>query len=185
MSIKDDIKVTDSTRFLLRGIELLKPELIPYGFINAFVDDKDHDPHYEDCVYVLFKPPSLVEFEFFVESEKIRTHLFIEDYDYPNGYVVMVYKFPSKYMEDYRKFLVGKYSKFSKVYKDLFPTEKSGLTSKNIPYKEPSFYAHIFNKSDKMRDYWENRLGVELDADSEYWSSPTLSRETINIKDYE
>lgn len=185
MSIKEEKIVTDSTRFLLRGLDLLKTDLTPYGFINAFLDDTDHEPHYEGCVYLLFKPKDLTELEFFVEAQKLSENEIVEEYDHPRGYVVIVYKFPDKYLEDYRLFLQGKYSKFSDDYKGLFPMEKSGLSSKKIPTKDPTFFDLIFNRREKMRDFWEERLDVTLDPDSEYWSSPTLANETINIKNYE
>jgi hypothetical protein len=188
MSIKEkqDKTVTDSTRFLLRGVGLLKPELAQYGFINAYIDDVDHEPHYKDCLYLLFKPVDIQALEFFIEEQREeRTPRLVEEYDHPGGYVVIVYKFPAKYMEDYRLFLEGKYSKFSDDYKGLFPMERTGMTKKNIPTKEPSFYDLIFNRRDEMRNVLEEKLDVILDPGSEYWSSPTLSHETINIKNYD
>lgn len=187
MSIKEgqDQKRTDSTRFLLRGLGILPNAIDNYGFLNAFLDDIDHETHYENCVYLLFKPKELSLFEWFVEEEKSRTNLLVEEYDYPNGFVVLVYKFPAEYMENYRLFKEGKYSKFTEKYKKLFPMEKSGISSKNIPVKEPSFYYHIFKKSDTMKAYWENKLGVILDEDSEYWSIPNMQKETLNINKYE
>lgn len=187
MSINEgqDHRITDTTRFLLRGLGLFKLELSQYGFINAFLDDIEHEHHYENSVYLLFKPSELSVFEWFVDGEKARTHLVIEEYDYPNGYIVLVYKFPAEYMDDYRLFLQGKYSKFSQKYKDLFPLTNKTTSSRNLTKEEPSFYSHIFTRSEKMRDYWEGKLAVILAPDAEYWSSPTLSKEVLNIKDYE
>lgn len=186
MSIKEgqDNRVTDTTRFLLRGLGLFKSELSQYNFINAFLDDIEHEHHYENSVYLLFKPVDLTLFEWFVEGEKARTHLLIEEYDYPEGYIVLVYKFPAEYMDDYRLFLEGKYSKFSSKYKGLFPFENK-TTNNKLTKTEPSFYSHVFNRSERMRDYWEGKLAVVLAPDAEYWSSPTMSKEILNIKDYE
>lgn len=187
MNTKDEqgFRVTDTTRFLLRGLSLYKKDLEGYGFLNAYLDDADHEHHYENSVYLLFKPRDLGIFEWYVEGEKARTHLLMEEYDYPNGYVVLVYKFPAEYMEDYREFLEGAYSKFSEKYKSQFPMIREGKTSKGIPFKEPSFYAHIFKRSDKMRDYWEMKLDVILDPRSEYWDKPDKEKETLHIQDYE
>lgn len=181
----DEPKITDTTRFLVRGLNLLRDDLLKYGFVNAFLDDNDHEHHYQDSLYLLFKPEEISEFEWFVESEKLRTHLFIDEYDYPKGYIVLVYKFPSEYMQEYRAFKKGEYSKFSNNYKELFPTIKEGNTKRGIPYKTPSFYQHIFTKSKKMREYWEGVLDVELDVNSELWNIPNPITETLNIKNYE
>lgn len=187
MSIKEgqDQRITDSTRFLLRGVNLLKPELMQYGFINAFLDDATHEHHYENSIYLLFQPPDLGIFEWFVQGEKIRTHLLMEEYDYPKGFVVLVYKFPAEYMDDYRLFLKGKYSSFSDKYKSLFPMEKKGTTNKGLPYTEPSFFSHIFTKSKEMREFWERRVGQELEEKSDVWSIPNIVKETLNIKNYD
>lgn len=180
-----ETKITDTTRFLVRGLDLFKDDLVKYGFVNAFLDDSDHEHHYQDSLYLLFKPEEMSEFEWFVENEKVRTHLFIEEYDYPKGYIVLVYKFPAEYMQEYRAFKKGKYSKFGSKYKDLFPTIKEGTTKRGIPFKTPSFYQHIFSRSKKMREYWEGLLDVELDANSELWNIPDSQVETLNIKNYE
>lgn len=183
MSIKEgnDQKVTDSTRFLVRGLGLTRTTLKKQGFINAYIDDVIHEPHYVRSVYLLFKPEDLGLFEEFLQAQRMESGLIAEDYDYPEGYVVVVYNFPALYWRDYTLFLEGKYSKFSKGFKSLFPKEKSGVTRQGIPYKEPSFYAHIFDKSEVMRRYWEERFEVIFDDDQEYWNIPDLSRETLNI----
>lgn len=185
MSTKETMKTTNTTRFLLRGLSLFKAELKQYGFINAFLDDKDHEHHYANSVYLLFQPHDLGTFEWFVESEKMRTHLFLEEYDYPKGYIILVYKFPADYMEDYRLFLRGKYSEFTEKYKELFPKENEGKTSKGLPFKEPSFYVHVFSKSNDLRKFWEDKLDVNLEPNVEVWEVPSIERETLNIKDYE
>lgn len=187
MTIKEgqDHRITDSTRFLLKGISLSKPQLVPHGFINAFIDDFTHEHHYENSVYLLFRPTDLAAFEWFVEGEKMRTLLLIEEYDYPKGFVVLVYKFPAEYMDDYRLFLKGKYSEFSEKYKALFPMERKGTTSKGLPYVEPTFFSHVFSKSKEMREFWEKRIGQTLEGNIDVWSIPDIHKETINIKDYD
>lgn len=187
MSIKEgqDIRITNTTRFLLRGLNLFKEELMKYGFVNAFLDDVSHEHHYENSVYLLFKPEDLSAFEWLVESEKLRTHLLVDEYDYPGGYIVLVYKFPAEFMDEYRLFLDGKYSKFREKYISLFPMEKKVPNKRGIPVAQPSFYHHVFKRTDTMREYWENKLDATLTEDSEYWSIPSVEQETLNIKNYE
>lgn len=180
MSIKEQ-KKTESTRFLVRGLGLGRVQLDKHGFINAYIDDVLHEPHYQRSVYLLFKPAELEGLEEFIGEQKFQTALLVEDYDYPRGYVVMVYNFPALYWKDYALFLKGAYSKFSEGYKSLFPKEKNGETKKGVPYTQPSFAAHVFNKSEVMRKYWEEKLDSYLGDDSEVWSAPNINKETLNI----
>lgn len=184
MRSKED-RTTDTTRFLVRGLNLERRSLEKQGFINAFIDDATHEPHHVRSVYLLFKPKSLEVFEEFVQEQRFQTALLVEDYDYPGGYVVIVYNFPALYWSDYQHFLKGEYSKFSKGYKSLFPKERKRESSKGIPYTEPSFYAHVFGRTQEMKDYWEEKLSVYLSDDSEYWSIIDKNKETLNIKNYE
>lgn len=179
-----DHRITNTTRFLLRGLSLFKKDLDGYGFLNAYLDDADHEHHYENSVYLLFKPTDMGAFEWFVDSEKIRTPLFLEEYDYPKGYIVLVYKFPAEYMEEYRLFLKGKYSKFRDKYKELFPMTTEAKTNKGITYNKQTFYSHIFSRSKEMREYWENKLDATLEDDAEFWDKPNREKETLHIQQY-
>src|SRR5581483_8940044 len=143
-----EVKKTCTTIFLLPGIGLKRMNLLKHGFISSYIDDKNHDIHYKNSVYVLYKPEQIEEFQKFLQSEYRRTPLLIDDYDYPGGYVVTVYKFPDEFMKEYNLFLEGKYSKFSKKYIDLFPVRvevfdpKAGVTKEKF-----SLQYHIFERT--------------------------------------
>lgn len=181
-----EVKRTCSTIFLLPGIGLKRQSILKHGFVSAYMDDVNHDVHYENSVYVLYKPEQIEEFQKFLSSEYKRTPLLVEDYDYPGGYVVTVYKFPKEFMEEYDLFLKGKYSKFSKKYMDLFPVRidthdpETGMTKMKY-----SLQYHILNRSDAMKRYWEEKLGMEgeLPEDLEYWKIPDKKEETLNINE--
>lgn len=183
MGIKQsqDKKKTDTSRFLVRGIGLETDKLEMYGYLNAYLDDKNHDPHYEDSIYLLFQPKDLALLERFFREQRARTHLLIEEYDYPEGYTVGVYKFPAEYMREYRLFKVGRYSQFSDKYVSLFPMIVKETSQRGIPIEIPSFYDHVFHKTESMREFWEQRLDTTLDKDSENWSIPNLEKETLDI----
>lgn len=189
MSFKE--LVNASTMFLLRGLGLNVDILGKYGFISAFVDDIDHDIKYERGVYLLFKPKIVDELQRFVLSEYSRSegfsHGLKEDYDYLGGYVVLAYVFPNKYREDYEKFLMGEYSKFSPVYKKLFPQEVT-VQIDGRPTRTYDLTYHIFEKSKGLRDNLSIKVfgsqvddnGDEvpiglLDPETELWSSPDLT----------
>lgn len=164
-----------TTIFLLPGIGHHRQELLQYGFISAYLDDIEHEVHHEDCIYTLFKPDNMILFQEFLKVE-YRSSPVVEDYDYEGGYIVVVYKFPDKFMTEYNLCLEGKYSKFSSEYKKLFPdkikTEK-GMTN--------SLQHRIFNRTEDIKKYWEKKIGEKLPADMELWSSPDMSKEVLDI----
>jgi len=180
-----EVKKTCTTIFLLPGIGLKRQNLLKHGFISAYIDDKNHDVHYDTSIYLLYKPEQVEEFQKFLTSEYKRTPLLVEDYDYPGGYVVTVYKFPAEFLEEYDLFLKGKYSKFRKKYVDLFPMKVEVFNERTHMYSERySLQYHIFERTDAIRKYWEERLGYkdgELPTDLEYWSIPEKEKETLDI----
>lgn len=180
-------KKTCSTIFLLPGIGLKRQSLLKQGFVSAYIDDATHDVHYENAVYLLYKPAQIEEFQTFLQAEYKRTPLLVEDYDYPGGYVVTVYKFPEDFLREYDLFLRGKYSKFRKKYIDLFPTRVEVYDSKTNSVKDKfSLQYHIFNRTNALRKFWEEKLGYEdngLPEDLEYWSIPDVKKETLNINE--
>lgn len=186
-------KKTCATIFLLPGIGLKRQELMKRGFISAYIDDELHDVHYERAVYLLYKPQQIEEFQKFLEEEYKRTPLLVEDYDYQGGYVVTVYKFPEEFIKEYDLFLKGKYSKFRKKYVELFPTRVKVYDNSSDTVKEKlSLQYHIFNRTNALRKFWEEKLGYgphsigdhqELPEDLEYWSMPNIIKETLNINE--
>lgn len=180
-----EVRKTCSTIFLLPGVGLKRQNLLRHGFISAYIDDKNHDVHYDTSIYLLYKPEQISEFQKFMTSEYKRTPLLVEDYDYPGGYVVTVYKFPSEFLSEYELFLQGKYSKFSKKYIDLFPSRIEVYDPiDNLNKEKYSLQYHVFGRTAAIRKYWEEVLGYkpgELPDDLEYWSIPEKEKETLDI----
>lgn len=173
-----------TTKFLLPGIGLYWRDLLKYGFISAYIDDVNHSIHYIDSVYILYRPPDPETMELlqkFLLKEQNRYVGFIEDYDYSGGNVVCVYKFPTKFKNEFRLFLEGKYSKFSKEYIDLFPQETKVISEDGIRRSEYSLYYHVFGRTQSIKDYWEEKIGESLPEDAEMWSMPDIKNETLDI----
>ena len=71
--------------------------------------------------YSISSDPSKMEKDFerfreFLEKEYETNHSLIDDYDYEDGFVVLVYKLPSKHHKDYQLIRAGKYSETSKEF---------------------------------------------------------------------
>lgn len=194
MSFKE--LVNASTMFLLRGLGLHVDILNKYGFISAYVDDVNHDIKYERSVFLLFRPAEIAELNAFIAKEYKRTEFVKEDYDYEGGFVVVAYSFPEKFAEDYNKFLMGEYSKFSDEYKKLFPINVTIIDEKGKKKQTYDLTYHIFQKSLGLRERQsiivygshEDENGNEvpnemLDPDTELWGSPYLtSKDLLDIE---
>lgn len=165
-------------------LKVPKDALKGNGFINAYIKDDTSENEYKDSVYLLFKPTDLDKFREFLDSEYDRTKSVIEDYDYQDGFVVVVYQLNEKFKEDFKLIKQGRYSKTSKDFQKMFP--KIIKIFKNGLFKdEISLQYRIFNKSDDLVEFWENRLGVNMKLtigdDFEVWDGWEQEKEILKI----
>ena len=168
------------TLFMVKTLEIGKERLEKNGFINAYCKDASQDFHYEDCVYLLFKPTDMDRFAFFLDQEKERTDAIVDDYDYEGGYVVVVYQLDPELKPDFDLIRQGQYSKTSRRFQELFP--KVTKIVKNGKYRdEISLQYRIFNKTQDLVTFWEEKLGVRFSPDQEVWEGFHEERETLNI----
>ncbi len=171
-------------------LKVPKDALRGNGFINAYIKDNRKEDDYKDSIYLLFKPTDIDKFREFLDSEYERTKTVIEDYDYEDGYVVVVYQLDKKYNKDFKLIKEGKYSKTSANFQKLFPKVikivKNGLNRDEI-----SLQYRIFNKSEDLIEFWEEKLGINLKItvgnDFEVWEGWDDSNEILelnNIKEH-
>jgi hypothetical protein len=179
-----EIKKTITSIFMVPTLKVPKDALKSNGFINAYIKDADKDVQYEDSIYLLFKPENLDKFREFLDSEYERTKAVIEDYDYEDGYVVVVYQLNKKYKKDFMLVKEGKYSKTSDEFQKLFPKIvkifRNGLNKDEI-----SLQYRIFNKNEDLVEFWEEKLGIHLQSvigkDFEVWEGWDEIKEVLEI----
>jgi hypothetical protein len=142
--------------------------LIDNGFVNGYIKDGKRDIQYENAVYLLFKPTDLDKFREFLDGQYEKTKSIIDDYDYEDGYVVVVYEINPRLKNDVELVKQGKYSQTSKKFQDIFPKvvkiRKNGLSRDEI-----SLQFRVFNKTEDLVQFWEDKLGVDLPEDVEVW----------------
>ena len=179
-------KHTITSIFIVPTLSIGKEKLIDNGFVNGYIKDGMRDTQYENAVYILFKPKNLDKFRGFLDAEYERTKSIIDDYDYEDGYVVVVYEINSKLKNDIELIKQGKYSKTSPAFQGIFPKvvkiKKNGLQKDEI-----SLQYIVFNKTDDLVQFWEDKLGIELPEDLEVWHGFFEEFETldlIKIKEY-
>jgi hypothetical protein len=174
-------KVNNAKRFFLRGLGLIpkkeslnKCGLTQLGLVDVYLKDDNHETNILHPLYLLFKPKEMGLFNMFVENSYLEGDL-KEDYDYPDGYVMLLYEFPKEFKKDYETIVKGEYSKVSTKYKNLFPEED--------PDGTPILAYQIFTKGDLIiekrmeelnLDYWED--------DWELWEKIDIQKETFNYE---
>jgi hypothetical protein len=175
-----DVKKTITSVFIVPTLGVSRENLTNNGFINGYIQDSRKDIQYEYCIYLLFKPEKLSLFREFLDEEYERTKSVIDDYDYEDGYVVIVYQLDKKFKKDIGLVKEGRYSKTSKEFQELFPkvvkVKRNGLHKDEI-----SLQYRVFNKTEDLKKYWEDKLAVEFDDDMEVWEGFIFDNEILNL----
>jgi hypothetical protein len=175
-----EIKKTITSIFIVPILKINKDDLKNNGYSNGYVEDGRKDVQYENSLYLLFKPENLDRFRTFLDNEYERTKNIIDDYDYENGYVVIVYKIDDKFKKDVELIKEGKYSKTSKVFQEMFPKtikiQRNGLSRDEI-----SLQYRVFNKTPDLIEFWEKKLNVTFDDAQELWEMFVKEEEILNL----
>lgn len=173
-------KHTITSIFIVPTLSIDKGKLLDNGFINAYIKDAKKDVQYENAVYLLFKPEDLDKFRDFLDGEYERTKSIVDDYDYEDGYVVVVYELNPRLKDDIELIKQGKYSKTSKKFQEIFPKivkiKKTGLQRDEV-----SLQFRVFNKTEDLVQFWEDKLGIELPDDLEVWHGFFEDFETLDL----
>jgi hypothetical protein len=167
-----EIKKNITSIFMVPTLKVPKDALRSNGFINAYIKDNRREDQYKESIYLLFKPENLDKFREFLDSEYERTKAVIEDYDYEDGYVVVVYQLNDKYKKDFNLIKQGKYSKTSEEFQKMFPKVVK-IVKNNLHRDEVSLQYRIFTKAEDLVNFWEEKLGIDFKSivgeDYEVW----------------
>jgi hypothetical protein len=175
-----DIKKNITTIFMVPTLNIDKDCLKNNNLINGYIQDVRRDVQYEDCVYLLFKPNNLDYFKEFLENEYDRAKGIVEDYDYENGLVVIVYKLDPKFKKDFALVKQGLYSKTSIEFQKLFPRIVK-LIKNGLSRDEISLQYRVFNKTEDLKQYWEEKIGIQFDENMEVWTGFDEDNEILNV----
>lgn len=175
-----EVKKTITSIFMVPTLKIDRKKLATNGFINAYSKDVKQEVEYKDAIYILFKPNDLDIFRSFLVEEYERTDQVIEDYDYPDGYVVVIYKLDSKFKKDFELVRLGKYSLTSIRFQEIFPKTVT-IIKNRMPREEISLQYRIFNRTEDLIAFWEERLAVEFADDQEVWHGFDKDKEVLDI----
>lgn len=175
-----EVKKTITSIFFVPTLSIGRDKLISNGFVNAYIKDVRREVQYKDCIYLLFRPNDLDMFREFLDEEYERTKSIIDDYDYEDGFIVVVYQLNMKLERDFKLVKQGKYSRTSPKFQSIFPKivkiKKNGLHKDEI-----SLQYRIFNKTEDLKKYWEDKIGVEFDDHMEVWGGWDEETETLDL----
>ena len=141
-------------------------------FMNCFISVPDNDT----CISLLYRwssDPLFIKFEKALSTFKY----FRKRYDPSPDYVMFVFDIPKQYIKDFDRFINGKYSELSKLYKinilDFHNLEINGEVGQ------------ILFKSPKRKKILEKKIGAILNHDSELLSIIDKDKEeTFNFETY-
>jgi hypothetical protein len=175
-----NIKRTITSIFIVPTLKINRDDLKENGYLDGYMSDARRDVQYENAVYLLFKPDNLDRFRDFLEKEYDRTKQLIDDYDYEDGFVVVVYTLDKKWKKDFALVREGLYSQTSKEFQELFPKVLK-IMKNNLHRDEISLQHRIFRRSDDLRAYWENKIDISFDENMEVWDGFDIENETLDL----
>lgn len=174
------VRKTIATIFMVPTLKIKRESLIDNGFINGYLSDARRDVQHKNAVYLLFKPTNLDKFREFLDNEYERTSYILDDYDYEDGYVVVVYQLNPMWKEDFMLIREGLYSRTSDEFQKVFP-KVIKITKNGLHKDEISLQYRIFKKTEDLKQYWEDRIDIVFTDDMEVWDGFDFTRETLNL----
>lgn len=176
------------TKFIFQdNFEALKKT----GYVDAFVNDPDitsilNLQENQRLLFLLFRGKKLTieDLKKIIPSLATIPAEVVFSYELVNNYSMVVIDFPEKYILDYDHVVKGNYSKLSEGFQNRFPVIREVLNDKKQRVaKEYSLYYHIFNKTEWLKEFWLNKLGLyELDEKVELWEKPEEKDLIFNVK---
>jgi hypothetical protein len=157
-----------------------RDKLIENGYINGYMSDLRRDVQHRNVVHLLFKPTNLDKFREFLDNEYERTTYMVDDYDYEDGYVVVVYQLNPMWKEDFMLVREGLYSRTSEEFQKVFP-KVIKIMKNGLHRDEISLQYRIFNKTLDLKEYWENKLDISFTEDMEVWDGFDIAKETLDL----
>ena len=169
------IKPTKTVDFILPLTGYSKRSFQPY-LVNAYLGDVhllDWDEESID-IFILLKYSTHMSF-YNLEKKLEKDKYFKTSYSLFRGtYIIFVFTLNPMFKKDFKKFLKGKYSKFSQPAKIQIMRDRS--------IKSPMPF--ILRKDKEYRKYWEHKLDAILPPESEVWPIVEHDKELFDRSEF-
>jgi len=187
--LREDYKVPESVfdRKRTKTSHFMMPSVFPNNslmgteyFVNAFLDDEGFKHTLDHVIFVLFKADvKSPKWQMLAQRLRAKSEFILEYFcgiQDKKHLLMMVFRIPDKFTNDYINFLDGKYSKFSDDYKKLFP--QFTYNEKAMPIESTVW--RVIHKSDVLRKELEKYFTVnaagknplKFDPEDELWGIP-------------
>lgn len=170
--------------FMVPTLGIPREELIDNNLINAYLGDINKEEYHEDdVVFLLFKPNDIKKFRAFVDKQYNLQKGIIDDYDYDDGYVVLVYVLDMiNFGDDFDLIKDSKYSKTSSKFKNQFNKTVKLINRPGQPEKT-SLQWLIFTKDESLIDYVQEIIGSDIISkyNLEVWPAFDPKKEVLDI----
>lgn len=178
------LKLTTSKQDETKSVFFLLPlTLVPKTYFNnarAIYALNSHKPELDHHVFILFEKDQIEDYEL-SRFQNFNTYHSTEDF---GEFVLITFELPSDYHKDHKRFLKGKYSKFSEKAKNAIGNHTSfRVKDTNGKVVDSVIFKILFPKNED-REYLSDLLGVQLDENCEIFDSPNLDLETFNINNF-
>lgn len=130
-------------------------------FVNTYTEFNESEKNYK--IYILYRFFNSEDYKRFEHSLK-KNKYFVSMKDYDLQHVVFEFRVPEEYVEDFKMFHSGKYSKMSVDYKYKI--------LKFLSLSSESVISKILFKEDSRRKQLELELGVSIPYDVELYDIP-------------
>lgn len=176
--IDDSLKKANISALFLKPILNIPPHLcFQNKYENTYFFNAEEEVVYNYSIQLLFKPTNLAWFNTFIASEEERGAIIVDEFDYPSGEILLVYRLPEYLNKDFDLILEGKYSKVSENYRKLFP-KTIQVKGKEVS----SLQAMVINKDKYLKTFWEEEFNTTLLHENEYWGLYDIEKETFKLK---
>lgn len=176
---KVDIKRNISRSLLFYLLEL---DSVDYEkeIVNTYIKDVDKEYSFP-VIHVLISLNTEVSKLSKLDKSFKKLPVFIESASINENYVMYTFKIPDKYLEDYERFLLGKYSQYStKAKNQILQYSLPWGINFQVLTKQPPKYKDQFD----LKKDWEAKIGIKFNENQELFSSPDIDKETFNIKKF-
>ncbi len=166
------IKYNKSTFCILPILNVARDDLYwNFFFLNCYISIKEH-PELNNHFFLLFQFKN--NDSYITVKEKLIIHELFDSEIEHNKFNIFVFKIPKDFKRDVKLFKLGKYSKFSREYKNMI-FEVHEVIQKDLLF-------HILNKTAERRLKLSKKLNHDIPEDVELWALPHDHDEVLILK---
>lgn len=149
-----------------------------FFFLNCYIGVEDY-PHYDNHFFLLFKFKNIPAYE--TVRKKLKEHKLykttMKHSTKNEDYFIFVFNIPKEQKNNVQLFKEGKYSKFTREYKNsIFKVHR-------VKQDKPLY--HILNKTKTRRLKLSKDLDWEIPEDVDLWDIPYMDEEILSLKNLE